>query len=231
MGSYATLHFFRKLIDAFPAQKEWERPRIIVDNNCVMPSRVRAILYGENCEMLVASLADSIRRLLADYNVDMLVLACNTSHYFLPQVRRHVTIPNDALIDLIDGVANECRNQGIEDACVVATEGTIASKIYDSYCRSYGITVTYPGEQEQTLLREFIEDVKQSRWDGLAERFTCYVNRLESRDVIIGCTELSVICDAVRNLDILEKNLIDPVQCAVKAIRTRVVNGRRQEQE
>lgn len=47
MGSYATIDFFRRLVDAFPAEKEWERPRIIVDNYCTMPSRVRAILYNE----------------------------------------------------------------------------------------------------------------------------------------------------------------------------------------
>lgn len=32
MGSIATVDYFRRLIDAFPAQKEWDRPRIIIDN-------------------------------------------------------------------------------------------------------------------------------------------------------------------------------------------------------
>ena len=27
MGSYATLDFFRRILDAFPAEKEWDRPR------------------------------------------------------------------------------------------------------------------------------------------------------------------------------------------------------------
>ena len=39
MGSYATLHFFQKLLEATPAEKEWDRPRIIIDNRCTMPSR------------------------------------------------------------------------------------------------------------------------------------------------------------------------------------------------
>lgn len=47
MGSYATVEIFRRVIDAFPAEKEWDRPRILIDNNCIMPSRVRAILYEE----------------------------------------------------------------------------------------------------------------------------------------------------------------------------------------
>ena len=53
MGSYATLHFFSRILDAFPAEKEWERPRVIIDNRCTMPSRVRAYLYGERKQELV----------------------------------------------------------------------------------------------------------------------------------------------------------------------------------
>lgn len=47
MGSYATLDFFRRLLNAFPAEREWDRPRIVIDNRCTMPSRVHAILYNE----------------------------------------------------------------------------------------------------------------------------------------------------------------------------------------
>ena len=31
-GSYATLNFFEQVLDSFPAEKEWERPRILIDN-------------------------------------------------------------------------------------------------------------------------------------------------------------------------------------------------------
>ena len=40
MGSYATLHFFEAILNAFPAEKEWDRPRVLIDNRCTMPSRV-----------------------------------------------------------------------------------------------------------------------------------------------------------------------------------------------
>ena len=46
-GSYATLNFFEMILDSYPAEKEWQRPRIIIDNYCTLPSRVRCILYGE----------------------------------------------------------------------------------------------------------------------------------------------------------------------------------------
>ena len=53
MGTYATIHLFRQYAEMFPAEKEWDRPRIIIDNRCTMPSRVRAALYGENRERLI----------------------------------------------------------------------------------------------------------------------------------------------------------------------------------
>ena len=53
MGSFATCDLFRRLIEAFPAEKEWDRPRIVIDNNCTMPSWVRAIIYKEERPKLV----------------------------------------------------------------------------------------------------------------------------------------------------------------------------------
>ena len=64
MGTYATINLFKQYAEVFPAEKEWERPRIIIDNRCTMPSRVRAFLYHENVEKLVDEMADSIDGLL-----------------------------------------------------------------------------------------------------------------------------------------------------------------------
>lgn len=47
MGTYATINFFEQYADIFRGEKEWDRPRIIIDNRCTMPSRVRAYLYNE----------------------------------------------------------------------------------------------------------------------------------------------------------------------------------------
>ena len=60
MGSYATLHFFKRYLEVFSAVKEWDRPRMIIDNRCTMPSRVRAILYNEKFDQVVSELSESI---------------------------------------------------------------------------------------------------------------------------------------------------------------------------
>lgn len=64
MGTYATINLFKQYAKIFPAEKEWERPRIIIDNRCTMPSRVQAFLYHENSEKLIDEMTDSIEGLL-----------------------------------------------------------------------------------------------------------------------------------------------------------------------
>ena len=62
MGTYATIHLFQQYAEVFNAEKEWDRPRIIIDNRCTMPSRVRAFLYNEKDNELVEEMVDSLLR-------------------------------------------------------------------------------------------------------------------------------------------------------------------------
>ena len=85
MGTYATIHLFQQYAEVFPAEKEWDRPRIIIDNRCTMPSRVRAFLYNENVDNLVSAMAESMQGLVRA-GCNKIILDCNTSHLFLPQI-------------------------------------------------------------------------------------------------------------------------------------------------
>ena len=106
MGTYATIHLFQQYAAVFQAEKEWDRPRIIIDNRCTMPSRVRAFLYNENVNQLVDEMADSMQH-LKDSGCTRIVLACNTSHLFLPKIFKKVPGLEESVIHII----NICVNQ------------------------------------------------------------------------------------------------------------------------
>lgn len=195
MGSYTTLHFFERLLDAFPVEKEWERPRIVIDNHCVLPSRVRAILYDEGRDALVAGMAESLR-LLAGCRPDVIVIPCHTAHCFLDEVRARLDGEDEPLLDMVALVADHCRDAGVEEVFLIATEGTIDTRLYDRYCEGRGVRVRYPDEGQQVRLRDFIEQVKQRRALDTAG-FVDFVDGLGDVPVILGCTELSVLQDAV----------------------------------
>lgn len=217
MGSYATVDLFRRIIDAFPARFEWERPRILIDNRCTMPSRVRAILYDENRDELVSLLADSTRNLLAA-GATHLVYACNTSHVFLNEVFEQVPEARDKTLHIIELCAQELAAAGAKSCYLLATEGTIAVGIYQQIFGEYGVEVISPSDDEQVLLRDFIEIVKQNKVDAAQrQRLYDYIASLGQDHVILGCTELPVLYgDADPQLGTTAVH--DPLACVIECI-------------
>lgn len=211
MGSYATVGFFKRLVDAFPARYEWERPRIIIDNRCTMPSRVRAILYGEKRDELVRQLAESVRNLVGG-GCSHVFLACNTSHVFLDEVRALVPEESRCIVDMIELLACSADSRGVKRAFLLASEGTIASGIYQDRFGGHGIEVVPASEAMQGELREFIETVKQNKVDAaVKKRFTEFVQGLGENNVILGCTELPLLVEGA----IEDVKLYDPMQAAI----------------
>lgn len=45
-GAYATLGFYRSILEAFASESERNYPHIYMDNDFTMPSRTKALLEG-----------------------------------------------------------------------------------------------------------------------------------------------------------------------------------------
>lgn len=219
MGSYATVDLFKRLVDAIPAEKEWERPRIIIDNKCTMPSRVRALLYGERREELESELTDSTGHLM-DMGATRIVFACNTSHCFIPAVYEHIPESRSVILHIIDALGQDLSAKGVSEVGLMATEGTIDSGIYTDTFAPYGIKVVAPTEAEYSQLREFIEAVKQNTIDeAVAAKFKAFTESFRQEAVIMGCTELPIMYrEACRLGYTPDKEIYDPLQTAIDII-------------
>lgn len=221
MGSYATASFFKRLIDAFPVEKEWERPRIIIDNRCTMPSRVRAILYKEQIEELGQLLSDSVKNLI-NSGATKIVLACNTSHHFLPYIYNNVPESKGKIINIIDETCCEIIKQNKTSITLLASEGTIECGIFEEYIKkrdtSGNITFNYPSGEDFKLQREVIESVKQNCiCDEDIDKLIYLINSSKGDIVILGCTEFPIAFERIKSGKI-NKQVIDPLECAIKRI-------------
>ena len=219
MGSYATVDFFKRIIDSFPAEKEWDRPRVIVDNYCTMPSRVRAILYDERKDELCECLAASVKMLIEN-NADRIILACNTSHVFLPEIYKLVPECIGRVIDIIDSLAHELVVEKINSVSLIASEGTIESGIYNKKLESRNIEIETPTLSQYENLRLFIESIKQnSLTDDIRHKFVDYVNDCTQEAVILGCTELPILySECLKLTGGVKKKIFDPLQSAIDVL-------------
>ena len=215
MGTYATIHLFQQYARLFPAEKEWDRPRIIIDNRCTMPSRVRAFLYNEKVEELVDDMSESLNYLSA-MGCNKILLACNTSHLFLPQIYdRNPELKNN-IINIISTCAEKVYRDNHNNIHLLATEGTIDSNIYHRELKNRGISCIAPKTEEYYKLRCCIEAVKQNNYsEEVREMFLELINRYDS--CILGCTELPILYEKYKD-DVLCKNIYDPIYISLNYI-------------
>lgn len=218
MGSYATLHFFQELLDAFPAEKEWDRPRIIIDNRCTMPSRVLAVLKGIQYDQLVAELCNSVASLL-HAGATKIILACNTSHYFLPDIYRNVPEAEGKIISIIDACCMEIAAASERHVSLIASEGTIQSRVFHQALQPYGIEVSVPVAEQYLKQRELIEAVKQNRITGeTLDAFVQMIRSFSGDALILGCTEFPVLFSKLPEGALNGIRIYDPLRSAIKVL-------------
>lgn len=209
MGSYATVDIFKRLVDAFPADKEWERPRIIIDNNCIMPSRVRAILYNEKVDELVLQMQRSVRA-LADSGAEIIFMGCMTAHNFLEQMPCQ-----EKIVDLRKLIKKEIVPE--EKLLVLCTEGSIDAGVWDKALPD--VNKVYPNEKQMQQLRGYIEVVKTGKLSKSdKEEFARFVDEMFCESVLLGCTELPIIADE----QLIRKRVIDPISCLIEYLKENV---------
>lgn len=217
MGSYATLDFFERYLSLFKADKEWDRPRIIIDNRCTMPSRVRAILYNENWDVVVDELTDSICRLV-DAGCDKVILACNTSHVFLKDVFTKEPMLCPYILNIVEVCAEELISKEVNEVSLIATEGTILSGIYQDTFAKYNINVNVPTNEVFNNLRYFIEAVKTNIYtDEIFNSFEKFLLEQPGKSLILGCTEFPVIYSKIKERSSLSSiQIFDPLESTLQ---------------
>ena len=90
MGPLATCDLFRKIIDVTEAGSDQEHVRVVIDSNTEIPDRTAAILAGGKDP--VPELRKSASYLVS-IGADLLIMPCNTAHYFYDQVAPAVEVP------------------------------------------------------------------------------------------------------------------------------------------
>lgn len=220
MGSFATLHFFEALLKAFPAQKEWDRPRILIDNRCTMPSRVLAVLEHVKYDQLVSELSNSVASML-HAGATKIILACNTSHCFLDEIYRNVPAAKGKIVSIIEACCQQIAGAGEREVSLIASEGTIQSGVFAQGLAPYGISVRSPENEQYRMQRELIEAVKQDCiTDKTIQKFIELVKSFSGDALILGCTEFPVLFSHVPAGTFSGIRVYDPLQCAISALQT-----------
>lgn len=214
MGPAATCDLMEKIISLTAADTDQDHIHVIADVNTNIPDRTAAILHGGADP--APEMIRSAQRLEAA-GAELLLLPCNTAHYFYDRVAAAVDVP---ILHMPRLTAAALREAGVKKAAVLATDGTVRSGVYESALRAEGVEPLYPGEADEDVLMRLIYDgVKARHADPASFPVREVLAGLRARGAerfVLGCTELPI---AFRELG-LREDCVDPTRIlAFAAVR------------
>ena len=193
MGPAATVDMMDKIVRHTDASADGEHVRVLIDVNTTIPDRSASIKgTGANC---IAAICDSAVR-LAKAGADYLMLACNTSHYYLPEIQKSVSVP---FISMVDATVEYALAHRFGSVALLASDGTWLGAVYDRPLEQAGVTVVRPTPEEQQIVMKAIYDVKAY---GADRTDTAALNGVirsfcarGAKAVILACTEFPLLTD------------------------------------
>jgi aspartate racemase len=214
MGPAATADFYQKIIQATPAKSDQDHLRVLIYSNPQIPDRTAAI-RGEGSDP-VPALVESAEVLIRG-GADLLAIPCVTAHHFYEALQRAVQVPILHLVgETVTAVLHEY--PGLRHLGLLATSGTLQSRLFESYFEPRGFTILTPDPAVQTAaVMEAIYAVKQGKplehSRRLIREAAEHLCARGAEAVVTGCTEVPLL---LQDGD-LSVPVIDPTRILAQA--------------
>lgn len=195
MGPMASALFYDMISSKTDASCDQENLDLILLSHAGMPDRTGAILSKDEVQIEAVRsklLADAM--FLQNSGCTAIAVTCNTAHYFVNMIEDELDIPFIHLIrETAEAVASEF---GARKVAVLATDGTIETKLYQDELSKRGVIAFTPKAEVQALVMHEIYDcIKSGKpadeeiWQKIEE----YVKAEGCEAAVLACTELSVV--------------------------------------
>lgn len=193
MGPQATQMFYQRVLDRTDADIDQDHIPTLILSDTQMPDRTAALLSGNTGPSLRRLIADA--RVLESWGATCIAIPCNTSHAFIPDMEKELTVP---IVNMIAETAKVARAAGARRVGILATDGTIRMGLYHAACEREGLEAVSPPPEAQKLVMSVIYDEIKKGEKGSREKFAAIDAALRQAGcdrAILACTELSVYKD------------------------------------
>lgn len=217
MGPRATVDLFEKIVDCTPARVDQEHLKIIVYNNPQIPSRIDALVRAT--ESPRAELIKSAR-FLEKAGADIIVIPCNTAHFWYQDVQDAVNIQIINMIEVTACTVEQFHSpEASRNTLLLASDGTIKARIYHQVFEQHRLSLQTPDAKEQKIIASAIDEVKAgcvgnnqylSQLQAMIEKYS----RQGISSVIGGCTEIPLLFHYLKG----NYRQIDPTRLLAQAV-------------
>lgn len=196
MGPEATLYMQELILKKTKAQKDQDHIQMIIYSNPKVPPRTDAIL--KTGPSPVPYLVEGVKA-LNQAGADFIIMPCVTAHHFLPEVKAHVRFRFLSLLE--ESLKWTLKNiPGIKKTGIIASTGTLESKLFHDTFHTKDIEILSPADKEQDHVMEAIfgkKGIKAGYVTGHPQESIIQIAhdliRKGAEAIIAGCTEVPLV--------------------------------------
>ena len=212
LGPMATAYFMELITAMTAAEKDQEHLKMLVYSVPALPDRTAYIL-GKSKESPLSGLVEA-GRALGTLGVDLLAIPCITAHYFHEQIEEQTGI---SVVHAIRESAVLLKEAGVSRVGLMATDGTVQSKLFQKEFEKQGIAVMIPSESGQAkVMSRIYDDVKMGNAPDMTafEEVGKELRAQGAQVILLGCTELSLI----KRSNPLSREYLDVMEVLARAV-------------
>jgi aspartate racemase len=221
VGPAATVDFMAKVVRNTPASRDQDHIKVMVEHNPQIPDRTEALL-GNGDDPTLALYAAC--KTLEEGGADIIAIPCNTAHAFFERIQPSLSVP---IVNMLTCTADYLRETfpSLREVGVLATSGTLASRVYEKALEVCGFVQIAPAASAQARLMNAIygpRGAKAGYTSGeCCDDLAAAVDGLVAQGVqviVLGCTELPLLLrgPSLARADGVVVRLVDPTEVLAK---------------
>lgn len=195
MGPEATSELFSLIIKNTEAQNDQDHIPVVIVNNPKIPDRSMYIL-GKGPSPVKMLVEEALK--LEQMGADIILIPCNTAHFFLKQLEEKVHVP---IIDMIKETARYVlyKYPEIKKHGLLSTAGIYKTAIYKKAFKDISLEIINPDTlyQQQNMTAIYGKNGIKAGFKTVPRKILLQsVANLEKKGagaIISGCTEISLV--------------------------------------
>lgn len=212
LGPMAMVYFLQLITEMTDASKDQEHIELLIHSKPQIPNRTGYIV-GKSEENPLLALTE-VGKELVQCGVDFIAIPCITAHYFQKELEKQIGC---SIVHAIEETAKYLKSENIMKIGLMATDGTIKSKLFQTIMEQYGIECFVPNKDNQAhvmhLIYENVKAGKKPEMD-LFYQVSDALFQAGVQVVLLGCTELSLI----KRDNILGHGFLDVLEVLAKQV-------------
>jgi len=196
MGPEATVSLFSEFIINRNVEHDQDHIPVIILSCPDIPDRTECILNGKTSPL--PKLVEYLK-ILENSGVQCIIIGCNTAHYWFDELNKSSSVN---LISMIDSAVLSVKKYNYKRIALLATEGTIFSRLYQNKLDDCGISFMIPDHKQQALISDAIAKIKSGLKpdiEELKEQVLIIMKGNGADCFLLGCTELPLVFYSLSN--------------------------------